>query len=531
MRVFLDDALVYSCGQEGSYPAYMNDPPTILSEIPLPQEGGVFRLRVEYRSPTQRSELSVPVILAGSKDALLTRQFQNEGFPFLFSLFLIFLGVMMALISFGLIWRAQAGTVFLWLGLFSLASGVWGLGECDFSALLMPWPSLLYAMSYLGLFTVIIPFLRFGLIVLNPKNRLPMQVMLWVNGLSVGAAVLLQLTGLVDFTRSLFWFHIVAPFGFFVFAVCLVYEGVRRKNAAAKRFAPSILMLVASVLLELLNYRLRLVGQFTLFFQLGVLAFVLSLGVASGYYVRSSLQTAAERDRLEFEMAAMGRQLTLQRLQYRKLAENDAAVKAQRHDLRHQLAVLRKLNESGERDKLGGYIDTLIGKIPGEQGAVLCENYAVNAVAAHYCAMAEKTGAEVSVRLVVPKEIGRVLESDLCVIAGNLLENAVEACRRMEGGRRFIRMESRLQYGTLTIVMDNSDPGGTERQNGVFLSSKREGAGAGLSSVAAVARRYGGAARFESKDGVFLSSVYIRLDEGDEARSETGEEQHAGPNR
>ncbi len=115
--------------------------------------------------------------------------------------------------------------------------------------------------------------------------------------------------------------------------------------------------------------------------------------------------------------------------------------------------------------------------------------------------MAEKTGAEVSVRLVVPKEIGRVLESDLCVIAGNLLENAVKPAAGWRG-RRFIRMESRLQYGTLTIVMDNSDPGGTERQNGVFLSSKREGRRRPF-FVAAVARRYGGAARFESAIGVF----------------------------
>ncbi|HBQ87045.1 MAG TPA: hypothetical protein DD811_11305, partial [Syntrophomonas sp.] len=64
--------------------------------------------------------------------------------------------------------------------------------------------------------------------------------------------------------------------------------------------------------------------------------------------MRESVRTAAEKARLEYEMAAAARQLELQRLQYQKMAENDAAVKAQRHDLRHQLTVLREMNARGD---------------------------------------------------------------------------------------------------------------------------------------------------------------------------------------
>ena len=509
LRVYMNDALVYEFGQGGSYPAYMNDPPTNLALLPLPAEDGAVSLRMEYQSPTQRSELSFPAMFVGTEQALLSRQFQQDGFTFLFSLLLMFIGLAMTLIVVSFVSKIRSGTAFLWLGLFSLSAGIWSFGECDLSVLLLPYPSLLYAMSYLGLFLVTIPLLRFGLMVLQPKNRLPMQAMLYLHYISVAAALLLQLTGQMDFTKSLYLFHIIAPLGFVTFAVCLLWEHFRHQNPAARRFGIGIVILAIAVVLELYNYWLHLIGVLTLFFQIGVLGFVVSLGVASGYYMRNSLKTAAEKTRLEYEMAGMERQLSLQRQQYQKLAEHDELIKAQRHDLRHQLAVLRSL--SADEKRLSEYIDRLTEKIPSGDGVRLCENYAVNAVAAYYYGMAQQSGIETDVSLIVPMELEANVESDLCVVVGNLMENAVEACARMESGRQFIHVGSKLQYGVLTITVDNSFAGAVQKRDKSFLSSKREGEGTGISSVAMVAKRHDGNTRFESKDGMFQASVYLKI--------------------
>ncbi len=356
-----------------------------------------------------------------------------------------------------------------------------------------------------------IPFLRFGLVMLNPKSKLPVVLVLGLHYVSVAAAIVLQLTGPVDFTRSLFWFHIIAPLGFMTFAFSLAWEGIRNKNPAARRFAPAVLILALSTVLELANYWLRLGAQLTRFFQFGVLAFVLSLGVVSGHYVRESMRNAAEKTRLEYEMAGMERQLSLQRIQYQRIAENDERVKAQYHDLRHHLAVLQSLNEQDDRESLAGYLDTLVQRIPPNKEIRLCENYAVNAVAAYYYGLARQAGIEISLSLTVPMGLDSGVESDLCVAVGNLLENAVEACFRMAGVERFIRVGSSLEHGVLTLTVDNSFTGRIHRQGGVFLSSKRPGAGMGMSSVLAVAKKHGGNARLEEKDGVFQASLYLRV--------------------
>ena len=57
--------------------------------------------------------------------------------------------------------------------------------------------------------------------------------------------------------------------------------------------------------------------------------------------------------------------------------------------------------------------------------------------------------------------------------------------------------DSALEYGVLTIAMDNRFDGKAVVRDGIFFSSKRVGApGIGLTSIRAVARAYQGDARF-----------------------------------
>lgn len=42
------------------------------------------------------------------------------------------------------------------------------------------------------------------------------------------------------------------------------------------------------------------------------------------------------------------------------------------------------------------------------------------------------------------------------VVFANLLENAVEACGRMAGDKKFIRLNSSLEYGVLTTTIFRS---------------------------------------------------------------------------
>lgn len=517
LRVYVDDTLLYECGQEGSYPAFLLDPPTLVTILPLSETGSVMQLRFEYLSPTQRTVLSVPEVIVGSQLALVAHIFAQYGFSLLFSILLLFMGSSLLLIA-ALFLRTKSGSPLFHLGLFALAVGAWGFGECNLTAFLIPYPSLLYLLAFAGLFTLAIPLLKVGLLLLNPQRecRILLTGSRTVLVICVVGALALQLTGKVGLHRSMYLFHVIVPISFVILGGCVLWEYFRYRNQAAKRFAVPGLILALSAVLEVMNYNLRFTNVMSLFFQVGMLLFIFWLGVIAGSYSRQVKITEAEKARLEVEVNSMGQLLELQRAQYMALAESTEQAKAARHDLRHQLAVMRKYLQKEDIAGAREFCDKLSESIPTRFEQTVCENFAINAVALHYLALAHSEGIRASVKLKIPQSLGEVQDKDLCIIVGNFLENAIEACRRMAQGERFITMNAVIQGGFLIVVMDNSFDGSCKISDGVYLSRKHDGAGIGLSSVKSVAEKYGGSTRFEAKGEVFLSSAMVRLrDEAD----------------
>ena len=219
-------------------------------------------------------------------------------------------------------------------------------------------------------------------------------------------------------------------------------------------------------------------------------------------------QIAMEQQMI-FEKHLLGIQIKEQKKYSQLMVENAEQLRRQRHDLRHQLTVIQGLSQD-DNTPLKQYIEQLFRAIPVAP-TVYCENQAVNAIVSHYAALCEAQKIAADIRITVPTHTEHTTDTELCVIFGNLLENAVEACRRMTEGEKFLRLSSRVEHGVLTIAMDNSFDGKVAKEEEKFLSSKRSGVGIGLSSIRSVAKAHQGDARFEAEGTVFHSSVYCRL--------------------
>ena len=511
LKVYENNRLIYEYGQPGTYPVWMQDPATGVEFVRLPRTGTAVCLRLEYLSPAARNELTVYPVLMGSQSAIFRRLFQELGFSFLFAVLLISSGFLMLLIAAIVLSFEREGVAFLWLGLFAISVGGWAFGECNLTGLFIKNPTLLYLAAFTGLFALPFPLICFGLTVVNFHNKKPLTLLALVTGCAASTALLLQLLGHVELSKSMYLFHVLEPAALCIFAGDILYEILRYRNPSARRFLSPMTVLAVFAILEVINYRAHFTYVMSLFFQTGVLIFVLMTGVVGGMYVRDDLRMRGEAQRMKFEMELMEYRVGEQEKRQQLLLKNQKAVREQRHDLRHQLAVIRSFSEHADNVKLTEYLDSLTSAIPTEQGRSYCENEAVNAIVSHYAAEAEQNGIELSIRLAIPKCIGQISDGNLCVIVGNLFENAIEACNRMTDGPKFIRLRSRVQYGTLTIAMDNSFDGKISMRDGKFLSSKRNEVGTGLQSVLTVAEKAGGSANFESNENVFLSSVYVRL--------------------
>lgn len=236
-----------------------------------------------------------------------------------------------------------------------------------------------------------------------------------------------------------------------------------------------------------------------------VLVYWVLLNALDGIQKQAVLQ-----EQLSFETHLLELQMKEEEKRGLLLMETAQQTRQMRHDLRHHLTAIQAM-AGNENPNLTAYIAALIRDIPAAVRDY-CENTTVNAVVSHYAARCQQEGIAFTARLTVPAQNKNLDDRALCVVFANLLENGVEACGRMAGGEKFIRLNSSLEYGVLTITMDNSFDGQARQEDGKFLSSKRAGApGVGLSSIRAVAKAHHGDARFEADGLVFRSSVYLSV--------------------
>lgn len=243
--------------------------------------------------------------------------------------------------------------------------------------------------------------------------------------------------------------------------------------------------------------------------------------IASGLFVALiGVVMAAEvarqyRERLIYQQQAEGtaKVIRMQNAYYPVLLEKEHALKTARHDLRHHFVMLRQLAEEHNFGGLVEYIDRASGSALEAIPFSFCEHYAIDMLLRLYAGLMEQKGIALDARVDVPAALA-VSDVDLCVILSNLLENAVEAAAAAAERDRWAKLRIRRVASRLSITLDNGFDGVVLGQGGQRLSKKgRHRVGLGLSSVEAVARKYGGHADFYADEArpVFHSQVMLAL--------------------
>lgn len=222
------------------------------------------------------------------------------------------------------------------------------------------------------------------------------------------------------------------------------------------------------------------------------------------------LSNTAATARLEDSLRHMDLQNALQKEQYELLRENIEETRKAKHDLRHHLLAMQGYIKEKDLDGLERYIMEYSDSLAAPDGIPVCDNYAINILVLHFKGIAQKHQIPIEISIGLPEQLP-IQESDFCIILGNLLENAIEACIRIKSG---ISPFIHLSVGTagnhmLILTIKNSYDNPIRIQDHTFLSSKREGEGIGLSSIQHMVSRYDGVFKYEYKDNVF--SVYVWL--------------------
>lgn len=202
---------------------------------------------------------------------------------------------------------------------------------------------------------------------------------------------------------------------------------------------------------------------------------------------------------------AVALQMQMQRREYEQVCKKMEMGRAYRHDMRHHLLVLEGLVKQGETKSMIQYIKNLNGQLSDIENKVYCENTTINAVLSSCIGQASKAKCDVKAKISLPKDIP-FDEIDICVIMANALDNAINACCKIDDiSSRYIRITADFIDGRkLIISVDN--PCNTPmsfNDQGFPIVPEWDGHGIGLKSIDTVAKKYHGTFHCEYKEGKF----------------------------
>ena len=234
-----------------------------------------------------------------------------------------------------------------------------------------------------------------------------------------------------------------------------------------------------------------------------VFLFFINAGAFLIYSVVSQL--VLEQQKI-IELQTRNHQLSTQTLQYEKLQDKITEARRAKHDVRHHITLMKKYLEDKDYDALNEYLNNYQKSIPDEH-IFFCENSAVNAILSYFSEQARTFGITYTVSASIPKQIS-ISETDLSILFGNLLENAIDACNAQSGEDKKIIVRAKTDNHSLCVTIDNTFSGSLDiNQEGHFVSSKHEGLGLGTESIKSIAEKYGGVCQFEANNGMFYASV------------------------
>ena len=213
------------------------------------------------------------------------------------------------------------------------------------------------------------------------------------------------------------------------------------------------------------------------------------------------------QNRLHKKLAAYQREIM--ETHYRETETMYQEMRGWRHDFRNHLQLLKSYAQKGDLDAVQAYLAELEQDLSRVDPAVKTGNTMADAILNSKISLARSKGVPVRADARIPVKLS-ISDLDLCVILGNLFDNAIEASVKLPESQRLIRLYMDTKGSQLYISFTNFAPGGKLTQaGGRFSTTKGSGHGFGLLRIDSVVKRLGGYLRRASEEGAFTTEILL----------------------
>ncbi len=194
---------------------------------------------------------------------------------------------------------------------------------------------------------------------------------------------------------------------------------------------------------------------------------------------------------------------------YQEVENMYRQIRGWRHDYRNHIQVMKALAAKGDLDGIRAYLDELDTDLNTVDTVIKTGNAMADAILNSKISLAKSKHIPVQADAHIPVKL-RMSELDLCVILGNLFDNAIEASLSLPEDQRLIRVYMDMKGTQLYISFTNFTAAAKQQKVGRrFATTKGAGHGFGLVRIDNIIDRLDGYLSRNSEDGAFTTEILI----------------------
>ncbi|HAT4119854.1 TPA: GHKL domain-containing protein [Clostridium perfringens] len=247
-----------------------------------------------------------------------------------------------------------------------------------------------------------------------------------------------------------------------------------------------------------------------LLYRVNISTLIIAINLAIVHFI---MYKKYKEYKFDFKLKILERQLNYQKKYYEKVMDNYDEAKKAFHDMNNHIIVIKYFLENKDYNNMNEYIKSLSKKIVTNNDKNICKNKIINAICVEKSDICKSEEINISFDIVINKELN-IDDLDLCIILGNLIDNAIEACEKINNKKiqKVIQVSSRVYLNQIYIKVINSKNNKLKKHNCKFLTSKKDkkNHGIGLENVKESVYKNDGEIEIKDSKNTFEVSLYMK---------------------
>lgn len=182
-----------------------------------------------------------------------------------------------------------------------------------------------------------------------------------------------------------------------------------------------------------------------------------------------------------------------------------------RHDYHNHMQTLKAHLALQQYEQMEEYLNQLDGELRTIDFLYKTGNINIDAILSSKLSLALAKDISIHCKAQVPESL-QVSDVDLCVVIGNLIDNAIESCDELAADEeRFIRVYIGMFKKQLYVSVTNATKELVRKLDSEYVTKKRGNHGHGLKRIDMIVEKYDGFINRKNEPGVFVTEVMLPL--------------------